>query len=49
MYAYEFEGTRYDAGDKFGYLIAIMAYGLRHSEIGEDDFKKYLKEAVTSL
>ena len=30
MYAYEFEGTRYDAGDKMGYLKAIIAYGLQH-------------------
>ncbi|THB77703.1 MAG: UTP--glucose-1-phosphate uridylyltransferase [Desulfobulbaceae bacterium] len=36
MYAYEFRGIRYDAGDKFGYLQAILAYGIRHPELGED-------------
>lgn len=35
MYAYEFLGTRYDAGDKLGYLKAIIAYGLLHKEVGE--------------
>lgn len=35
MYAYEFEGTRFDAGDKMGYLKAIIAYGLRHPALGK--------------
>ncbi len=48
MYAYEFEGTRFDAGDKLGYLMANMAYGLRHSEVG-NAFKKHLKEVATDL
>lgn len=48
MYAYEFAGTRYDAGDKFGYLQAIVAYGIRHNELGES-FKAYLKELAKSL
>ncbi|HKJ65996.1 MAG TPA: UTP--glucose-1-phosphate uridylyltransferase GalU, partial [Desulfopila sp.] len=30
MFAYEFEGTRFDAGDKLGYLKAIVAFALRH-------------------
>ncbi|MBU0961351.1 MAG: UTP--glucose-1-phosphate uridylyltransferase GalU [Proteobacteria bacterium] len=36
MYAYEFEGTCYDAGDKLGYLKAILAYGMRHEKLGAD-------------
>ena len=48
MFAYEFEGTRYDAGDKLGYLKAIVSYGLRHNELA-DDFKKYLKETLKGL
>jgi len=48
MYALEFNGTRYDAGDKMGYLKAILAYGLRHAEIG-DSLKKYIKEIATTL
>jgi len=30
---YEFEGDRYDAGDKFGFLQANIAYGLKNPEI----------------
>lgn len=35
MYAYEFFGTRFDAGDKLGYLKAILAYGMLHPDLGE--------------
>lgn len=48
MYAYEFDGTRYDAGDKVGYLKAIIAYGTRHKDLGSE-FKKHLKEIVKTL
>ncbi|MBS62631.1 UTP--glucose-1-phosphate uridylyltransferase GalU [Salinisphaera sp.] len=40
--AYEFEGTRYDCGSKFGYLKANVEMGLQHHEIG-DEFRSYLK------
>ncbi len=48
MFAYEFEGTRYDAGDKLGYLKAIVAYGLSHSILG-GDFKAHLKKTLKDL
>ena len=32
--AYEFEGERYDTGDKLGYLKAVVAYALRDEEYG---------------
>lgn len=48
MYAYEFYGTRYDAGDKFGYLQAILAYGMLHSELG-DMLKDHIKEIAATL
>jgi UTP--glucose-1-phosphate uridylyltransferase len=48
MYAYEFEGTRFDAGDKLGYLKAIIAFALRHPDIC-DNFSDYLKEVSTQL
>jgi UTP--glucose-1-phosphate uridylyltransferase len=48
MYAYEFEGTRYDAGDKLGYLKAIIAFALRHPELG-DAFRAHIKEVVAEL
>ena len=34
MYAYEFEGRRYDAGDKLGYLKAIVDFALEHPALG---------------
>ncbi len=48
MYAYEFIGTRYDAGDKLGYLKAIVAYALRHPALS-DEFARHLKEVVAGL
>lgn len=32
--ALPFTGERYDCGDKLGYLKAIMAFGLKHPELG---------------
>ncbi len=48
IYAYEFEGTRYDAGDKLGYLKAIIAFGLRHPVIG-GEFQEHIKEVCKNL
>ncbi len=45
MYAYDFEGKRYDAGDKLGYLQATVEYALRRPEL-KDDFMAYLKTIV---
>ncbi len=48
MYAYEFEGTRFDAGDKLGYLKAIIAFALRHPVLA-DEFRKHIKEVAAGL
>lgn len=40
MYAYNFEGRRYDLGDKLGFLQATVEYALRKTEI-KDDFINY--------
>ena len=48
MYAYEFDGTRFDAGDKIGYLKAVIAFALRHPDICED-FSCYLKDVASQL
>lgn len=45
IYAYEFEGKRYDTGDKLGYLIATVEYALRNEELSED-FLEYLKKII---
>ena len=41
VYARKFEGKRYDIGDKFGYMRAMIEYGVCHPEIG-DVFRNYL-------
>lgn len=42
IYAYRFEGTRYDAGDKLGFLKATVEYALRRPDLG-GPFREYLK------
>jgi UTP--glucose-1-phosphate uridylyltransferase len=39
MYAYRFEGKRFDAGDKFGYLEANLHYAMKRPEIRERALK----------
>ena len=41
VYAYEFEGRRYDCGSKLGYLEATVDYALRHKEVAAG-FRAYL-------
>ena len=45
VYAFEFEGKRYDCGNKLGYLQATVEYGLKHPSLGAE-FAAYLKELV---
>lgn len=42
VYAYEFEGHRYDAGDKLGFLMANVSLALKRPEL-KKDFRKFLK------
>lgn len=42
MFGYEFEGKRYDGGDKLGFLKATVEYALRRPDLGKE-FKSYLK------
>lgn len=41
VYAYEFTGKRYDAGNKLGFLIATVELALKRKDLGKD-FKNYL-------
>ena len=41
MYAYDFEGRRYDVGDKLGFLQATVEFALKREELRED-FIEYL-------
>jgi UTP--glucose-1-phosphate uridylyltransferase len=42
VYAYMFQGTRYDAGDKLGFLKATVEFALRRRDLGEP-FRQYLR------
>ena len=42
VYAYEFEGERFDCGNKFGFMKATIQYGLNHKEISPQ-LKEYLQ------
>jgi len=41
VYAYRFEGKRYDCGSKLGYLQATVEYALGHPALGRE-FRRYL-------
>lgn len=43
VYAYNFQGKRYDTGDKLGYLKAVVEFALRRDELGPA-FREYLKK-----
>ncbi|HZD53144.1 MAG TPA: UTP--glucose-1-phosphate uridylyltransferase GalU [Woeseiaceae bacterium] len=45
VYAYAFEGQRYDCGNKLGYLKATVAFGLEHPET-RDAFRDYLRDVI---
>jgi UTP--glucose-1-phosphate uridylyltransferase len=42
IYAVRFEGTRYDAGDKLGFLKATVEFALRRDDLG-GQFREYLR------
>jgi UTP--glucose-1-phosphate uridylyltransferase len=42
VYAYRFNGKRYDCGSKLGYLQATVEYALGHPALGKE-FRRYLK------
>ena len=47
MYAYVFEGKRYDVGDKLGFLEATVDFALKNPEL-RDGFLEYMKKTVSS-
>ncbi|MEA3412585.1 MAG: UTP--glucose-1-phosphate uridylyltransferase GalU [Pseudomonadota bacterium] len=44
--AYEFEGVRYDCGNKLGYLQANVELALKHPEL-KDEFREYIDSLKT--
>lgn len=45
VWAYCFDGKRYDVGDKLGFLIATVEFALRRSDLG-GPFRAYLEELM---
>jgi len=45
IYAYAFEGRRYDCGNKLGYLEATVDYGLKHPTLGHE-FASFLQKRM---
>ena len=45
IYAYDFEGRRYDVGDKLGFLEATVEYALRKEDL-RDGFIEYLRNII---
>lgn len=48
MIAVDFDGKRYDMGNKLGIMQASVEVALKHPEIGAD-FRRYLKELAATL
>ena len=48
MYAYDFEGRRYDIGSKQGFLQATVDFALSRDDL-KDEFAEYLKEVTKNL
>ncbi len=48
VYGYIFEGERYDAGDKFGFIKATIELSLKREDIG-DKVKSYIKSLAEKL
>jgi UTP--glucose-1-phosphate uridylyltransferase len=42
VYAFQYEGKRYDCGSKEGFLEATVELALEHPQVGES-FRAYLK------
>lgn len=47
LYGYEFSGTRYDLGDRFGLLSAQIGFGLKRPDLA-DRLRAYLKTVISA-
>ncbi|MGX7024732.1 UTP--glucose-1-phosphate uridylyltransferase GalU [Vagococcus hydrophili] len=48
VFAHKFTGTRYDVGDKFGFMKTSIEYGLKHPQI-KDDLKQLILDLSDDL
>lgn len=45
VFAYDFEGKRYDVGEKLGFIQTTIEMALQHDEL-KDELIKYMNELV---
>ncbi|TDK64128.1 UTP--glucose-1-phosphate uridylyltransferase GalU [Bacillus salipaludis] len=45
VFAYDFEGKRYDVGEKLGYITTTIDFALQNNELREE-LKKYMREIL---
>ena len=45
VFAYDFEGTRYDVGEKFGFIKTTIEMALKHEGLKEE-LMNYMNELV---
>ena len=43
VYAYDFEGTRYDVGEKLGFILTTIDFAMKNEDLREDVFKALVK------
>ncbi|PAK72525.1 UTP--glucose-1-phosphate uridylyltransferase, partial [Staphylococcus pasteuri] len=43
VYAYDFEGDRYDVGEKLGFVKTTIEYALKDEDM-KDDLKAFIKQ-----
>ncbi|MDN3019174.1 UTP--glucose-1-phosphate uridylyltransferase GalU [Paenibacillus sp. BSR1-1] len=48
VFAYDFEGKRYDVGEKFGFVKTTIEFAMQHEDL-HDDMIVYLKELVSKF
>lgn len=48
LFAFEFDGTRYDTGDRVGYIDATLAFALKRPDL-RDDVKKLLQKHLAQM
>ncbi|HCM90683.1 MULTISPECIES: UTP--glucose-1-phosphate uridylyltransferase GalU [Vagococcus] len=48
VFAHKFTGTRYDVGDKFGFMKTSIEYGLKHPQI-KDDLRQLILDISDDL
>ncbi|MDO4902677.1 MAG: UTP--glucose-1-phosphate uridylyltransferase GalU [Limosilactobacillus sp.] len=48
VFAREYKGDRYDVGNKFGWVMTNIEYGLQHPQV-KDELREYIKELGTKF